>query len=290
MVYNEEMADAQIVSAIAAAAQRGAQVRILLTGNVQMGDRRHAGLRERPQYSQLAAAGVTIRPVCRWPGPHVHPRQGPARRCRGESAIAFAGSQNIRGICSTSIASWGFSRGRGRHGAVYRDLQQRLVDRGSCAVAGAGPESTPAAPGAPLPIYNPLFPPTRRCLRDRSRAGGAGTPRSPVTCKARAVRERGLGPNRRRRQQPLPCGRGAVVVVVGVLVAGADVDGLVGMTYCVDGVLRFKSQVEAGGSTKVGSCLICPVALSPLPTTKLPATTVQLGALLRDPFMATIEF
>ena len=79
--------------------------------------------------------------------------------------------------------------------------------------------------------------------------------------------------------------------MVGVLVAGADVDGLVDDVLRVDGVLRLKSQVGPAGSTKVGSCLIWPAALSPLPTTKLPATTVQLGAsCCATPFMATIEF
>lgn len=156
MVYNEEMADAQIVSAIAAAAQRGVQVRILLTGNVQMGDSGTPVYESASQYSQLAAAGVTIRLFVAGPDHmYIHAKVLLAD-AGGESAIAFMGSQNISGNSLNFNRELGIQLAGEEDTALFIEtFNSDWSTEGLVQWPAQGPNPTPAALKAPLPIYNP---------------------------------------------------------------------------------------------------------------------------------------
>ena len=202
MVYNEEMADSQIVSAIAAAAQHGVQVRILLTGNVTTGDGGAWVYESASQYSQLAAAGADP-PVLRWPGPHVHPRQGPARRCRGGKRHRLYGLAEHLGNSLTSIASWGFSSRVRRDTALFIEtFNSDWATEGLCSGQRRAESDTGCPQGAAAHLQS-------RCFRQR--ADASGTDRAQVVLKNRG-RPLPASPRCQRAQRLGPKLDGADVV------------------------------------------------------------------------------
>jgi len=97
IIYNEEMADTNLVDAIAARAQANVDVRVILTGNVRDSKKDGESYAYWRNYNTLAKAGVSIR---------LYPAEGQWMYIHAKvlladagtsDAIAFMGSENIGG-------------------------------------------------------------------------------------------------------------------------------------------------------------------------------------------------
>ncbi len=97
IIYNEEMADEQLVDAVATRAKANVDVRVILTGNVRSSQKDGLYYAYYWNYDTLAKAGVKIR---------LYPAEGQwmyihakvlLADARASNAIAFMGSENIGG-------------------------------------------------------------------------------------------------------------------------------------------------------------------------------------------------
>lgn len=155
IVYNEEMADGGIVDALCAAAARGVELRVLLTGNVNVGSGGGLTYQYAEQYSQLVQAGATVRLVPAGPGyMYIHAKVLLAD-AGSPQAIAFMGSENISG------GSLNFNRELGVQLAGVEDTEL-FIETFNADWSMDGllqwPSQgipTPPTPTEPVPLYNP---------------------------------------------------------------------------------------------------------------------------------------
>lgn len=155
IIYNEEMNDSGIVTALIAAAQRGVQIRALLTGNIH-GSGSDVYYQYADNYTALTQAGATIRLFPAGPG-HMYIHAKALVADAGSSdTLAFMGSENISGNSLNFNRELGVQlQGEADTQLIVDTFEEDWGTDGLLQWPDDGSTPTPPPPADDLPVFNP---------------------------------------------------------------------------------------------------------------------------------------